>query len=77
MIEIKFKLDHVIQMTMRDGEDWAVAHAKRLLELVRQIGTDIPHDLYVMELAAYMHDWGAFPCNAKKDVEHAIRSRRI
>ena len=30
-----------------------------------------------MELAAYMHDWGAFPKYAQKDVEHAIRSRQV
>ncbi len=30
-----------------------------------------------MELAAYMHDWGAFPKYVKKDVEHAIRSRQV
>ena len=54
-----------------------VAHAKRLLELIKQIGVDVPYDCQVMELAAYMHDWGAFPKYIKKNVEHAIRSRQI
>ncbi|HUF00385.1 MAG TPA: HD domain-containing protein, partial [Anaerolineales bacterium] len=39
--------------------------------------TDIPYDSHIMELAAYMHDWGAFPRYIKKDVEHAIRSRQV
>jgi len=30
-----------------------------------------------MELAAYMHDWGAFPKYMQKDVEHAVRSRQV
>jgi hypothetical protein len=30
-----------------------------------------------MKLAAYMHDWGAFPSYYRKDVEHAIRSRQV
>ncbi len=30
-----------------------------------------------MELAAYMHDWGAFPVYIQKGVEHAIRSRQV
>ena len=70
-------LADIIHMTQQVGDNWAVAHAKRLVELVEQIGMDFPYDTYVMELAAYMHDWGAFPSYAQKDVEHAVRSRQI
>ena len=77
MTETKLTLDDIIQMTMQVGEDWAVAHAKRLIELVRQISVDIPYDSHVMELATYMHDWGAFPKYIQKDVEHAVRSRQV
>lgn len=59
MIATQLTLDEVIQMTMQVGEDWAIAHAKRLIELVKQIGGDLPYDAHVMALAAYMHDWGA------------------
>jgi HD superfamily phosphodiesterase len=64
-------------MTIQVGKDWAVAHAKRLLVLVKQISGDLAYDEHVMELAAYMHDWGAFPVYMQKDVEHAIRSRQV
>ena len=64
-------------MTLEVGEDWAVAHAKRLLVLVKQICRDLPYDEQVMELATYMHDWGAFPKYFQKDVEHALRSRQM
>src|SRR5690349_24537290 len=77
MEAIRLTLDDVIQMTQQVGEDWAVAHAKRLIELVKQISADIPYDSYVMELAAYMHDWGAFPRYIEKNVEHAARSRQV
>ena len=70
-------LDDIIQLTLEVGEDWAVAHAERLLRLIEQIGEDLPYDQDVMELAAYMHDWGAFPAYIQKDVEHAIRSRQV
>lgn len=70
-------LDDIIQMTLQVGEDWAVAHAERLLKLVEQIGEDTSYDFQVMELAAYMHDWGAFPTYIQKNVEHAIRSRQV
>ncbi len=77
MIENQLNLDNIIQLTLQNGENWAVAHAKRLLELVKQIGADLPYDAHVMELAIYMHDWGAFPCYIQKDVEHAVRSRQV
>lgn len=77
MEAVSLTLNDIIQMTLDLGEDWAVAHAERLLKLVEQIGTDIPYDFQVMELAAYMHDWGAFPRYAQKEVEHAIRSRQV
>jgi uncharacterized protein len=31
----------------------------------------------VLELAVYLHDWGAFPKYIQKDVEHAVRSRQV
>lgn len=73
----QFTLDDIIQFTVEIGEDWVVAHAERLLRLVEQIAIDIPYDPDVMELAAYMHDWGAFPRYAEKNTEHALRSRQV
>jgi HD superfamily phosphodiesterase len=77
MIRTKLTLDDIIQMTLQVGEDWAVAHARRLIELVRQIGADIPYDSQILDVAAYLHDWGAFPAYLRKDVEHALRSRQV
>src|SRR5690242_1556692 len=77
METINLTLDDIIQMTLDVGEDWAVAHAERLLALIGRIGADMPYDSDVLELAAYMHDWGAFPRYIEKDVEHAIRSRQV
>lgn len=77
MTESQLTLDNIIQMTLQSGENWALAHAKRLLELIKQIGVDLPYDLQVMELATYMHDWGAFPAHIQQGVEHAVRSRQV
>ena len=40
MTDSPLTLADIIQMTLRDGENWAVAHARRLLELIQQIGVD-------------------------------------
>jgi uncharacterized protein len=77
METIRLALDDIIEKTRQVGEEWAVAHACRLIELTRQIGADIPFDQHVMELAAYLHDWGAFPDYIQKHVEHALRSRQV
>jgi HD superfamily phosphodiesterase len=76
MEPVNLTLDDIIQMTLEVGEDWAVSHAERLLWLVEQIA-ETPYDSEVLELAAYMHDWGAFPRYALNDVEHAVRSRQV
>jgi uncharacterized protein len=77
MTENQLTLDNIIHMTLQTGENWAAAHARRLLELIKQIGVDLPYDSCVMEFATYMHDWGAFPCYIQKGVEHAVRSRQV
>ena len=74
---IQLTLNDITQMTLQVGEEWAVSHARRLLELVKQIGLDLPYDVQVMELAAYMHDWGASPKYIHQNVEHAVRSRQV
>ena len=73
----RLMLADIIELTTQVGEEWAVAHARRLLELIEQIGAGLPYDASILELAAYMHDWGAFPRYIQKDVEHAIRSRQV
>ena len=77
MEAINLTLADITRMTLEAGEDWAVAHARRLLELIEQIGGDIPYDARVMKLAAYTHDWGAFPAYVQNGVEHAVRSRQV
>jgi len=70
-------LNDIIQLTLQAGGDWAVAHAKRLLALIQRICVDGSCDFQIMELAAYLHDWGAFPTYIQRDVEHAVRSRQV
>jgi uncharacterized protein len=77
MIGTQFRLDDVIEMTASKGEGWAVAHARRLLELIRRIGGDANYNAQALTLATYLHDWGAFPGYALKGVDHALRSRQV
>ncbi len=73
----RFNLDDILQMTLDAGGQWAAAHGVRLMELIRQIKGEIPCDDQVTWLAAYMHDWGAFPKYMQAEVEHALRSRQV
>ena len=77
MISTVLTIDDIIRMTHEVGEDWAVAHARRLVELINRIAENTSYDCHVLELAAYLHDWGAFPKYIQKDVEHAVRSRQV
>jgi HD superfamily phosphodiesterase len=77
MITAQLSLDDIAQLTLKVGESWAIAHARRLIKLAKEISVDLPYDAQIIEFAAYLHDWGAFPCYLQKGVEHALRSRQI
>jgi uncharacterized protein len=70
-------IDDIIQMTLQIGEGWATTHAWRLMELIREIGQDMVYDEQTLTLAAYLHDWGAFPLYFEEGIEHALRSRQV
>lgn len=76
-IHTSLTLEDIVQMTFQAGEGWATAHARRLLELIKDIGQDAAYDEHVITLAAYLHDWGAFPRYSEKGVDHALRSRQV
>ncbi len=67
----------IVAMTRDVGGEWAVAHAQRLLALIDLIGAELPHDRRILEIAAYVHDWGAFPAHFVDGVDHAERSREV
>jgi uncharacterized protein len=64
-------------MTLADGEGWALPHVRRLLRLIQEIGADLAYDAHALTIAAYLHDWGAFPRYRQPGADHALRSRQI
>jgi uncharacterized protein len=77
MSQAALSLSDIIQRTQQDGGDWAVAHARRLVELIHDIGKEIAFNQDAVTLAAYLHDWVAFPQYAQPGVSHALRSRQV
>jgi hypothetical protein len=71
------RLEDIEQLTLEYGEGWACPHAQRLLSLVSLIDAGMHYDRLAVEFAAYLHDWGAFPCFARPGVDHALLSRQI
>jgi uncharacterized protein len=63
--------------TRERGEAWAYPHVQRVLVLAEQIAGDLPVQMDWFWYAAYLHDWGAFPCYRQPGVEHAWRSACI
>lgn len=63
--------------TLTAGEGWALAHVRRILRLVEDIGADLTYDAHAFTVAAYLHDWGAYPPYQQPGVEHALRSRQV
>ncbi len=63
--------------TLAAGEGWALAHVHRLLRLVETIGAGLTCDAHALTVAAYLHDWGAFPRYGQPTADHALRSRQV
>jgi uncharacterized protein len=74
---MNLSLNALLEMTAQDGEGWGLAHVRRVMELAKWIGVDVPHDSYALTLAVVLHDWGAFPRYRVPGVDHALRSRQI
>ncbi|MFN2286481.1 MAG: HD domain-containing protein [Anaerolineae bacterium] len=64
-------------MTLDAGENWALPHVRRVLRLAEEIGIDLNYDAFAFTVAAYLHDWGAFPRYQQPGVDHALRSRQV
>lgn len=65
------------KLTLEYGENWALAHVRRLLQLIEQIGAGIDYDRQVILWATYLHDWGAFPRYSQPGCDHALLSTQI
>lgn len=68
--------DSIAKLTLEYGGEWAVQHSERLLHWVRLLGEGQDYDHEAVWLAAYLHDWGAYPAWAVEGVEHHLRSRQ-
>ena len=64
-------------MTLDDGEGWALSHVRRVQHLAKEIGADLIYDAHAFTIAAYLHDWGAFPRYQQPGMDHALRSRQV
>jgi uncharacterized protein len=64
-------------MTQADGGNGPLTHIHRLLRLAEKVGAELAYDRRVFAIAAYLHDWGAFPRYHRAGVDHALRSRQV
>ena len=67
----------IVAFMSQEGEDWAIDHARRLLDLIERIGADLDYNLQALTWAAYLHDWGAFRRYYQPGGDHAAISRQI
>lgn len=65
------------RITEQEGEAWGLPHVQRILRLAEQIGEGLAYDRHAFAVAAWVHDWGAFPRWRLPGVDHALRSRQV
>lgn len=78
-MERKIAIDHdeIARQTEKYGGQWGLNHTRRLLALISIIGEGLTYNSEAVWIAAHLHDWGAYPAWAEKEVDHAIRSRQV
>lgn len=59
------------------GGIWAVEHAERVIGIADRIAGGRAYDRRLLELAAFLHDLGAFAPYAIRGVDHAERSAEV
>lgn len=64
-------------LTEQFSPGWGMPHARRVLRLASEIGAGMDYDPQALEIAATLHDWGAYPPYQQTGVEHALRSRQV
>jgi uncharacterized protein len=69
--------NEITALTEEYGGQWGINHTRRLLQLISMIGEGQEYDSEAVWWAAHLHDWGAYPKWALKDVDHALRSAQV
>jgi uncharacterized protein len=69
--------NEIARLTEEYGGLWGINHTRRLLHLISIIGQGQQYNLDAVWLAAHLHDWGAYPRWAQKEVDHALRSAQV
>lgn len=67
----------IAHLTEEYGGCWGINHTRRLIHLITRIGEGQNFNQDVVWVAAHLHDWGAYPKWAQKDIAHAIRSAQV
>jgi uncharacterized protein len=70
-------ISKIEDLTEEYGGQWGIDHTKRLLKIISIIDEGLTYDREAVTLAAYLHDWGAYPKWIEPGVDHAIRSRQV
>lgn len=63
--------------TLEYGGAWAVNHSRRLIAQVEVLADGQPYNSEVIQLSAWLHDWGGYPKWAMPGVDHALRSCEV
>jgi uncharacterized protein len=64
-------------LTLQYGGEYSLNHTRRILKIASIIGAGMKYRRDIVVLAAYLHDWGAYPPWEIKGVDHAARSTDV
>ncbi len=69
--------DEIARLTEEYGGQWGSTILDACWRSSRLLGKGWTYNSEAVWIAAHLHDWGAYPAWAEKDVDHAVRSRQV
>ena len=70
-------VEQLMSLTEEYGASWATKHSERLLKWIGILAEGRPYDEETVLIAAYLHDWGAYPRWVVEGMDHAVRSAEV
>lgn len=53
--------------TLMYGGEYGLSHSRRIIRLAAIIGENLTFDLEAIQVAAFSHDWGAYPAGSRME----------
>jgi uncharacterized protein len=70
-------IQELAALTEEYGGRYGLTHSQRIIHIISIISENTYYDKEIIEIAAYLHDWGGYEKWKLSNKDHAIRSKEV